>query len=100
MKQIYIYLAEKRRKKVGLLRWVQIEYYLTEEAVDKYTRKPIYGISVVKRDGINVEEENSGGVSHSQDVVKDMLHTLAKGSITPMSMIEIVDDLVTSRLCS
>jgi hypothetical protein len=95
-----LYLAEKRRKKISMLRWMKIEYYLTEEKSETKSQVPVYGMSIVKKDGSCVEIENSGGVSHSSEVVKGMLHALAKGAITPISMIEVVDELVTTRLCS
>lgn len=81
---------------------MQLEYYLIQESsVSKESdMKSIYGIKIMKKLGGAVESEEVKGISYSKEVVMQLIDTLMKFTVTPMTMVEVLDDLITERLCS
>lgn len=81
---------------------MQLEYYLIQESsVSKESGlKSIYGIKILKKLGGVVESEEVKGISYSKEVVMQLIETLMKFTVTPMTMVEVLDDLITERLCS
>jgi hypothetical protein len=98
MKQLY--LEGKKRAEVGPLSWIQLEYYLTKEEYQYSNGPTVYGMTILKKSKNMIEIEETGGVSHSKDVVLSMLQSLIACTITPMVLLEVVDDMVTTRICS
>lgn len=75
-------------------RMMRLEYMLTENhSTDN--GEAYYGIQIVKYldDGLEVEE--IGGISYSKDRVKSIIKILFQHLVTPISMVEIIDDLIT-----
>ena len=79
-------------------RSMQLDYCLTESvsAEDKMT--PFYGIMISKYLGDTVETDEVRGISTSRDSVEKILKKLFEFEVTPISMIEVVDELVTMGL--
>jgi hypothetical protein len=59
---------------------------------------PYYGIKISKYLGDTVETDEVKGVSTSRDSVVSLLKKLFQFEVTPISMVEIVDELVTQGL--
>lgn len=79
--------------------WLQLEYYLTEDESESFEDK-LYGLAIIGIEGDNAEMESVEKVSYSKDIVQEMLHTLISYSVTPIGMLDIVDEMITLRMCS
>lgn len=77
------------------LRMMRLEYCLTESHSEEDASKPYYGIHIVKYlEGIT-EADEVRGVSNCKETVINMVRKLFQYEVTPISMIEIIDELVT-----
>lgn len=75
-------------------RSMRLEYNLTKNhEPDK--AEPYFGIQIIKIMDDNLEKEEIRGISYSKDKVESMTRILYQNQVTPISMIEIVDDLIT-----
>lgn len=77
-------------------------YYLVEDHRDMVVDTPLYGIQVqkqVKENGkIVKEKETAVAISYSEDFVKQLLYDLIHNMVTPMCLLEVLDDLVTKEI--
>lgn len=80
-------------------RWLQLEYYLTEDENESLEDR-LYGMAIISIDGDVVDMECVEKVSYSKDQVIGMLETLMTYSVTPITMLDVVDEMVTLRMCS
>lgn len=76
-------------------RSMKLDYCLTERYSETDQSKPYYGIRITKYLGDAVEHEEVTGISYSKEKVEGILQKLFKHEVTPISMVEIVDDLIT-----
>lgn len=76
-------------------RRMKLDYSLTENCPEGESSEPYYGIHITKYLGEAVEADEVSGVSYSKDRVISMLRKLFQFEVTPISMVEIIDDLVT-----
>lgn len=75
-------------------RMMRLEYNLTEnQSVDN--DEPYYGIQIIKYLDGNLEMEEVRGVSYSKDKVKSITKILFQHVVTPISLVEIIDNLIT-----
>ncbi len=74
---------------------VQLDYYLVEDYKDRGQDISLYGIKIIKHLENCLEAEYTDPISYSRDIVKEMVHKLWHNGVTIVSMIEIVDDLVS-----
>lgn len=75
-------------------RRMRLEYNLTENRESDNT-EPYFGIQIIKIVDDELEKEEIRGISYSKDKVELMTRILYQNVVTPISMIEIVDDLIT-----
>lgn len=75
----------------------KLNYFLTQKQVVEEDRV-IYGVAVTKEGGGVLEEEVVDNLSYQQEDVESMLLLLANNLVTPLCMVEILDDLVTEKL--
>lgn len=75
-------------------RKMKLDYRLTETESEE-NHKPYYGIHITKYLDNAVESDEVRGISDSRDTVVSMIKKLFQYEVTPISMIEIIDDLVT-----
>ena len=78
---------------------ILLSYYLMEWG-KKENREMLYGIQIEKKDGENIEVENSGCISHSKGFVLELIHKMMENTVTPITMLYIIDDVITEKLCS
>lgn len=71
------------------------DYYLVEESRGSQNEEVLYGIKIFQHMRDHLLVEYSEPISESKEVVKDMIHKLWKNDVTLITMLEIVDDLVT-----
>jgi hypothetical protein len=74
---------------------VKLDYYLVEELREEEQRKSLFGIKIVRHGDSYLEAEYTEPISYSRDIVKEMVHKLWKNEVTLVSMLEIVDDMVS-----
>ena len=89
MNEIFI---EQQQVKLGDGREMKLRYYVTEELDSDSER--LYGI-MVKMLGEGMECEQTGPISESGTWVTKLCKKIARGLVTPMGLIYVVDDLVT-----
>lgn len=89
----------KKRIELESGNWMELEYYLSEED-ELETNETHYGMSVVEMKDELTITESIRAVSQSKEVVADMLKDLITHTVTPISLVEIVDEMVTTRMCS
>lgn len=79
-----------------------LSYYLIEESskVKDEQVNNLYGIRIQKQFGGIVESEEVEALSYSKEVVLQLIETLMEFTVTPMTLVEVVDELITLRLCS
>jgi hypothetical protein len=79
---------------------LELYYFITE--IDQYIADrliPIYGIKIVNKikeeEKIHYEIETVKKLSYSKDLVQRLSEKLMKHLITPLCMIEIIDELMS-----
>lgn len=73
---------------------MRLEYILTENrSPDK--NQPYYGIQIIKYFDDNQEMDEVKGISYSKAKVESLTQTLFQHLVTPISLVEVVDDLIT-----
>jgi hypothetical protein len=77
-------------------RCMKLNYSMLVTNKEEGTGEPYYGISISRYLDNTVETEEVEGISYSREAVVSMIKTLYHNVVTPISMIEIVDDLVTA----
>ena len=79
---------------------MRLDYSLTEKVSEADQLTPFYGVQVTKYLGDLMESEEAWGISDSKDIVVSILKKLHHYQVTPISMVEIVDELVTQEQTS
>ncbi len=75
---------------------MQLDYCLMESVSEEdHEKSPYYGIKISKYHGDTVESDEIAGISSSRDNVVSILKKLHQYEVTPISMVEIVDELIT-----
>ncbi|MGI5999548.1 hypothetical protein B5E77_13885 [Lachnoclostridium sp. An131] len=78
---------------------LNLKYYLIEEE-SVQTRAPLYRICIKKssagRPGVE-EAESTPPVSGSEASARKMLRQLIRNAVTPVCLLEIVDDMMTKE---
>lgn len=99
MEKIF-FMGEKNYEDEGN-RKLNLKYYLLETRRAVADHGSVYGIGIektVKEQGRNLfEKETASGISYSEVFVKQMIHRLMDNLVTPISMIEILDDMITEE---
>lgn len=75
-------------------RMMRLEYNLTEKRSTD-NDEPYYGIQIIRYLDDNLDMEEISGISYSKDKVKSITEILFQHVVTPISMVEIIDDLIT-----
>ncbi|HHT98232.1 MAG TPA: hypothetical protein GXZ90_10120 [Clostridiales bacterium] len=99
-------------------RSIKLKYILLENSIEILERdkneKNFYDLSQASRleekvagsyYGIEIEQESANrfdidrieGISYSKDEAIDIIYTLFEYDVTPISMVEIIDDIVTQK---
>ncbi len=78
-----------------------LNYYLIEEpSKANGDMNYLYGIKIEKQFGGIVELEEVEALSYLKEFVLQLIDTLMECTVTPMALVEVVDDLITLRQCS
>lgn len=96
MKQLYLLFSDEVILEDD--RRMKLDYSLTEKYSETDQTTPFYGIHIDKYLDDSVESEEITGISYSKDTVVSILKKLHQHTVTPISMVEIVDELVTAEV--
>lgn len=78
-----------------------LNYFLIEEpSKASGDMNYLYGIKIEKQFGGIVESEEVEALLYSKEVVLQLIDILMECTVTPMTLVEVVDDLITLRQCS
>lgn len=75
-------------------RVMKLDYILTE-GTSETEQIPFYGVKIVKLLGGLVETDEIPGVSEKREDAVEIIRQLYQFQVTPISMTEIVDELIT-----
>ena len=82
---------------------IRLEYYLLEETRDVSNYMPLYGMRIMKwskaSDGILREQKTAAAISYSKEFVLEILNQFIQNLVTPMCMLELVDEKVSQEYC-
>lgn len=78
-------------------RRIKLDYYLTECCKEDEQSKAYYGIGINKHMNGATESEEVLGVSYSKDRVVTLIKRLFQNTVTPVSMVGILDDLISQE---
>lgn len=92
-------LIGKRIVSIVPEREMVLEYFMLED-VDQTSQLTTYGAKIRKVDEGKEETESVMGITSSKEVITNLVNLLLENVVTPISMVEIVDDFVTEKLCS
>ncbi|MHB8131534.1 MAG: DUF6514 family protein [Mobilitalea sp.] len=76
-------------------RIMKLDYSLTEKISELDQMTPYYGVRVTKHLDNLLEAEEVLGISNSKDDVISIINKLYQFEVTPISMVEILDELIT-----
>lgn len=76
-------------------RIMKLDYCLTEKVSETEPKAPYFGVRVTKHLDDMIEADEVTGISTSRDIVEAILKKLCLFEVTPISMIEIVDEFVS-----
>lgn len=83
-------------------RSIDLFYYLIEDYRDAAIDTPLYGIQITKRmkdlNGVIQEKETASAITYSEGLAKQIIYRLMDHMVTPMCLLEIVDDMVTQEI--
>lgn len=95
------YLVGKAELEAANQTRVKLEYYLTEETRDVEVASALYGVEVKKESrnkcGIFREQESARCLSYSREIVEGLVRMLLANTVTPMNLIEVVDDYISKK---
>lgn len=74
---------------------MQLDYCLTERYSEVDHQKAFYGVRVEKRLDGQFEADEVEGISFLREKVVTILEKLCKYEVTPISLVEILDDMQT-----
>lgn len=95
------YLIGRTEFDAGNNTQVKLAYYLTEETRGIDASSALYGVEVKKesrsKNGILREQERARSLSYSRKTVENLIHLLLTNSVTPMNLLEVVDDFISKE---
>ncbi|MGF7145245.1 hypothetical protein HNQ56_003686 [Anaerotaenia torta] len=77
---------------------MQLDYCLMESISEDEHATPYYGVQISKYLGDTVEKDEIAGLSSSREEAVAILEKLYQFDVTPISMVEIVDELAEQVL--
>ena len=102
MKTFYgvTFMNKEKLKEVGVFHPIKLEYYKLREEV-KYNNSEVYGIEIVKTEyigeNVKVEKAIKEKIIFDEENTDNILDLLKNGEVTPISLEDIVDDILISK---
>lgn len=80
------------------LREMELKYFLLEE-IDEAEQTISYGVEIRKTESEQVEVETVKGVTDSKEMADHLIELLVTNTVTPISLVNVVDDYITEKVC-
>jgi len=78
---------------------IQVEYYFLKDYRFGEDESPLCGIKIVKSEIIDDQDhrevETAPSISYSEKFVKQIIQVMMQGLVTPIHMLEVIDQMVT-----
>lgn len=74
---------------------MKLDYCLTEKFTEDNPVTPYFGIQITKYIEDDIEIEKVTGISYKKETVLSIINKLIQHEITPVSMVEVLDDMIT-----
>lgn len=81
------------------LREMELKYFLLED-MDEAEQTISYGVEIRKTESEQVEVETVKGVTDSKEMADHLIELLVTNTVTPISLVNVVDDYITEKVCS
>lgn len=81
------------------LREMELKYFLLEE-MDEAEQTISYGVEIRKTESEQIEIETVKGVTDSKEMADHLIELLITNTVTPISLVNVVDDYITEKVCS
>lgn len=81
------------------LREMELKYFLLEE-MDEAEQTISFGVEIRKTESEQVEVETVKGVTDSKEMADHLIELLVTNTVTPISLVNVVDDYITEKVCS
>ena len=79
-------------------RVMKLDYSLTERMSEDDHKTTYYGVRITKYLGDIIESDEVAGLSESKDSVLSVIKKLCQFQVTPISMVDVLDDLVSQGI--
>jgi hypothetical protein len=80
---------------------MKVEYYFVKDYRFAEERLPLCGIKIIKQENkgreVVREVEIAPAISYSEKFVKQMIRKMIKNLVTPIHMLEVIDELVSEE---
>lgn len=76
-----------------------LEYFMLKD-IDEVNKSVSYGAEIRKTEAGNNEIETVKGITDSKEMVTDLIDILLENIVTPISMVDVIDDYITEKVCS
>lgn len=76
-----------------------LEYFILKD-VDEVNKTISYGAEIRKTEAGKNEIETVKGITDSKEMVTDLVDILLENIVTPISMVDVIDDYITEKVCS
>lgn len=81
------------------LREMELKYFLLEDTHEA-EQTISYGVEIRKTESGQVEVETVKGVTDSKEMADHLIELLVTNTVTPISLVNVVDDYITEKVCS
>jgi hypothetical protein len=79
-------------------RSMKLDYSLTEKVLEADDKIPYYGVKITRHLDNTIESDEVTGISTSRETAMSIIKKLYQFEVTPISMVEIVDELITQEV--
>lgn len=97
-----IYFIGERNCRDEFNKMLKMKYFLVEDYENSKVNKPVYSIEVIKLDKSTrkdtFEKETTPSISFSKAFVMQIIHRIMDNLVTPATVLEIVDDMITEEI--
>lgn len=91
-------LIGKRIVEIVPGRKMVLEYFIIKN-FDESSQTISYGAKIHKTEEESSETEIINGIIDSEEVILDVVNMLLEHTVTPVSMVNVIDDYVTEKVC-
>lgn len=80
-------------------REMRLEYFMLK-VTDEVNKTVSYGAEIRKTEAGKSEIETVKGITDAREMAVDLINILMENIVTPISMVNVIDDYITEKVCS